>query len=214
MDDLYTEIYEKFTMMQGLLHRHCVLNHADCGPFANPARGQGRVLAMLKLQPEISTKELSYLLGIRQQSLNELLNKLERNDYIVRKPSEKDKRVMIVHLTEKGKNTQQEQNNYGSIFGCLDEEELYNLGGYLDRIMEVLEEQVGSAQGEAAADWMRSVRSRMGKEKFEHFMAMGHKKLEHCHGHMREHFAGDCGQPAPDGNEDSARRHRRPQRDT
>ncbi len=52
--------------------------------IADPARGQGRILAMLKIQPKIKTRELAYLLGIRQQSLNELLNKLEKSGHVER----------------------------------------------------------------------------------------------------------------------------------
>ena len=104
MDDIYTAVYEKLATLQWLMKRRQMFSQAQSGPFADPTRGQGRILAMLKIQPEIKTRELAYLLGIRQQSLNELLNKLEKSGHVERKPSEKDKRVMVVHLTEKGKN--------------------------------------------------------------------------------------------------------------
>ena len=94
MDDLYTGIYEKLSTLQWLMKRRQMFSQAEAGPFADATRGQGRVLAMLKIQPEIATKDLSYLLGIRQQSLNELLNKLEKSGYVERRPSEADKRVM------------------------------------------------------------------------------------------------------------------------
>ncbi len=58
-------------------------------------------------QAEIgSFADLSYLLGIRQQSLNEPLNKLEKSGYVERRPSEEDRRVMVVHLTEKERTIQ------------------------------------------------------------------------------------------------------------
>lgn len=79
MDDIYSNIYEKLSTLQWLMKRHQMFCQAEAGPFADTTRGQGRILAMLKIQPEIATKELAYLLGIRQQSLNELLNKLEKN---------------------------------------------------------------------------------------------------------------------------------------
>lgn len=144
MEERYTELYEHLSKLQWLLHRHHMMNHAEHGPFADPTRGQGRVLAMLKIQPEISTKDLSYLLGIRIPSLNELLNKLEKGDYIVRKPSEADKRVMIIHLTEKGKATQQIENDYSDIFSCLNEDELAVFEEHLGRVIAALEEQVGN----------------------------------------------------------------------
>ena len=76
MSDIYFDIYEKLSTLQWLMKRHQMFCQAESGPFADTTRGQGRILAMLKIQPEIATKELAYLLGIRQQSLNELLNKL------------------------------------------------------------------------------------------------------------------------------------------
>ena len=42
--------------------------------------------AMLRLKSKITAKDLSYILGIRQQSLNETLQKLEKEGYIVRTP--------------------------------------------------------------------------------------------------------------------------------
>lgn len=38
---------------------------------------------MLRLKSKITAKDLSYILGIRQQSLNETLQKLEKEGYIV-----------------------------------------------------------------------------------------------------------------------------------
>lgn len=173
MEDKYTELYEKLSKLQWLLQRHHIFNHAEYGPFADTTRGQGRVLAALKIQPEISTKDLSYLLGIRVPSLNELLVKLEKGGYIVRKPSEADKRVMIIHLTEKGKATKQTENDYSGIFGCLSEEEQEAFGEYLDRVIAALEAQVGDEQDEdEIADWMRTARSRMSDEQLEQLMSM------------------------------------------
>ncbi len=143
------------------------------GPFADTTRGQGRVLAMLKIQPDISTKDLSYLLGIRITSLNELLNKLEKSGYITRVPSEADKRVMIIHLTEKGKNAQQTEPDRGDIFTCLTEEEQKTFAGYLDRMIASLEERVKPCVDETEmANWARAARARMGNAQFEHMMSV------------------------------------------
>jgi len=115
----------------------------------------------------------SYLLGIRIPSLNELLNKLEKGGYIVRKQSEADKRIMIIHLTEKGKETQQAETDYSGIFSCLSEAEQETFGDYLDRVIAALEAQVGVEPNEdEIANWMQAVRSRMGNEQFEQLMSM------------------------------------------
>ena len=204
MHDIYSDLYEKLSTLQWLMKRHQMFCQAESGPFADTSRGQGRILAMLKIQPEIATKELAYLLGIRQQSLNELLNKLEKNGYVERKPSENDKRVMIVHLTEKGKQLQQPETDYQSIFNCLLPEELQQLSQYLDRIIEAFQVQTAnvSEENNSDIDWMSQARERMGNEHFEQLMSM----RERAFGHMRppkdipgaERFSENYTGPVPD----------------
>lgn len=173
MDDMYTAIYEKLSTLQWLMKRRQMFSQAQSGPFADPARGQGRILAMLKIQPEIKTRELAYLLGIRQQSLNELLNKLEKSGHVERKPSEKDKRVMVVHLTEKGKRIQQPETDYQEILDCLSLEELQLFGEYLDRIIAAFGiQEVDDSKEDNITDWMEQAKERMGEEQFEQLMSM------------------------------------------
>ena len=144
MNDIYTELFEKLSRLQWLLQRQHLRSHAEYGPMGDPTRGQGRVLAMLKMKLEISMRDLSYLLAIRHQSLNELLNKLEKSGYITRTPSETDKRSIMVSLTEKGKNEQHMEMDFG-IFSCLNEEEQAAFGEYLDRVIAALEERLGDS---------------------------------------------------------------------
>jgi len=143
MDNMYTELYEKLSRLQWLLQRQHLRHHAEYGPMGDPTRGQGRVLAVLKMKPEISMKDLSFLLAIRHQSLNELLSKLERNGYITRTPSETDKRSIMIRLTEKGKNERHMDMDFGGLFGGLNEEEQAAFGDYLDRVIAALEERLG-----------------------------------------------------------------------
>lgn len=49
MNDLYTDIYEKLSTLQWLMKRRQMFSQAEGGPFADSTRGQGRVLAMLKI---------------------------------------------------------------------------------------------------------------------------------------------------------------------
>lgn len=169
MNELYASVYEKLSTLQWLMKRQQMLSQAESGPFADSTRGQGRVLAMLKIQPEITTKDLSYLLGIRQQSLNELLNKMEKSGCVERKPSEADRRVMVVHLTEKGKAVQQPEADYREIQGCLSQEELRQFEGYLDRIIAAFDVD---QEGPALKDWMDHARERMGEEPFGRLMSL------------------------------------------
>ena len=78
------ELFSKLARVERLMQREQGRLHREGHPFADTSRGQGRILAMLKIKDGISTKELSYLLGIRVSSLNEMLAKMERNGYISR----------------------------------------------------------------------------------------------------------------------------------
>lgn len=206
MNDMYTATYEKLSTLQWLMKRRQMFSQAESGRFADSTRGQGRILAMLKIQPEIATKDLAYLLGIRQQSLNELLNKLEKNSYVERRPSEKDRRVMVVHLTEKGKEAQEPETNHQEFLGCLSPEELQQFGGYLDRIIAAFRMGAGrSEDDDAMADWMDKARERMGDEQFEQLMSMRERafgpfgrgaKPDHIPG--AERFSPDYDGPVPD----------------
>lgn len=206
MESKFTELYEKLSRLQWLLHRQHLQNHLEHGPFGDPTRGQGRVLAMLKMQPEISTKDLSYLLGIRQQSLNELLNKLEKAGYVVREPSESDRRVMMVKLTEKGKVQQPSDTDFSDIFDCLNPEEQAAFGDYLDRVIAALEARLGVDEDEEEMkDWLRAARSRMGNEMFERMMSLRGGFGRHGHDPHGKGFFGGFG---PDGhNPDHFGRH-------
>ncbi len=200
MKDNFTELYEKLSRLQWLLQRHHLQQHAQHGPMADPTRGQGRVLAMLKMQSEISTKDLSYLLGIRIQSLNELLNKLEKGGYITRTPSEADRRVMLVQLTEKGKTEEQPRWDIGDIFNCLSAEEQTLFGEYLDRVISALEAQLGDAAEDDRLECLRSARERMsmhgGRHPFDRrddFHGRHNRRQGDSHG--SGHFGPGCNDP-------------------
>lgn len=195
------ELSEKLSRLQWLLQRNHLQDQVQRGPLADPTRGQGRVLAMLKLQPEISSKELSYLLGIRPQSLNELLVKLEKAQYLIRTPLESDRRVMMVKITEKGRNQPQNEKDASEIFDCLSEEEQTVLSTYLDRLIAALEVQVGTGE-EGMDTWMAAMRERMGEAQFQHLMSMkrgpGHGGFGGHDGHPRHGFGPEGRGPAPE----------------
>jgi len=152
------ELYEKLTKLQWLLHKQQLRRWAHGGPAADATRGQGRILAMLKLRDGISTKDLAYMLGVAVSSLNELLSKLEKTGHIVREPSEQDKRVMLVRLTEKGKNEEQPaEAEPGDIFDCLTEEEQVALSLYLDKVIEALGGKLGF--GDEEIEWLKEART-------------------------------------------------------
>ena len=148
MDDNIMELFSKVSLILHKLQYHG--GREDGGErakFQAPHRGQGRVLGILKIQPEISQKDLSYLLDMSNQSLSELLSKLERAGYITRTKSETDRRVMNIRLTATGveaANEADEQKRSGEdFFDCLSTEERTGLVLYLNKIITAYETQSG-----------------------------------------------------------------------
>ncbi|MGG5343739.1 MarR family winged helix-turn-helix transcriptional regulator [Enterococcus sp. AZ192] len=136
-------LMEEFLRLQAMMQRYFMKRRRDHGPFGNPHRGQGRVLNLLKLKPETTQKELSYLLDMRPQSLGELLGKLEKKGYIDREPLESDRRVMVIRLTEAGMtaadNSRSEEE---TIFDVLSEEEQASFKIIMDKLLGALEAEI------------------------------------------------------------------------
>ena len=161
---MQNDLYEKLTQLQWLLHKQQLRSWAEHGPMADTTRGQGRILAALNLKDGISTKDLAYLLGIRVSSMNELLSKLEKAGLVKREQSEQDKRVMLVKLTEKGKEEKQADDaDAEGIFSCLSEDEQKTFGEYLDRIIDELHARVGD-DDEEMREKMKAFHLRFGHD--------------------------------------------------
>lgn len=152
MSETENNLMKQFIQFNRMLHHYQIHNLRSAGPFGNPYRGQGRVLSILKMKPEITQKELAYLLDMRNQSLGELLTKLEKSEYITREPSEADRRVMNVKLTEAGaeaaEQSKDNQTDYNKIFDVLKDEEKANLHDYMHRITDELEKELGDIAGD------------------------------------------------------------------
>ncbi|WP_086313543.1 hypothetical protein A5821_001054 [Enterococcus sp. 7F3_DIV0205] len=136
-------LIEQFLRLQAMMQKYFMKRRREHGPFGNPHRGQGRVLNLLKLKPETTQKELSYLLDMRPQSLGELLGKLERNGYINREPLKTDRRVMVIRLTEAGRaaadNNKQEEE---TLFDVLSESEQESFKNIMNKLLEALEDEI------------------------------------------------------------------------
>lgn len=156
MQEKRFDLIMQLTRVEWLLHKYHQQNHMNFGPMADPRKGQGRILSILKMKPEISQKELSYLLEMRPQSMGELLTKLEKKGYISRTPSETDRRVLNIKLTKEGEEATAESTesefSFDKVFECLNEEEQQNLSCYLDRIIMTLETQVEDEPSEPDFD--------------------------------------------------------------
>ena len=60
MNNIYDGLYEKLAHVQGLLCKQEIYGCTEYGQICDTGREQGRVLAMLKIKPEISTGDRSW----------------------------------------------------------------------------------------------------------------------------------------------------------
>ena len=128
-------LFHKFIMINEVLDRR---NKKQNPEMKSITKGQGRLIILLKRKDNLSTKELSEILNISVTSLNETLNKLEQQNLIRKVPSPKDKRVLLVELTEDGRSLEFKNHEDVDIFDNLSEEEKENLNEYLNRLTVAL----------------------------------------------------------------------------
>ncbi|WP_298501602.1 MarR family winged helix-turn-helix transcriptional regulator [uncultured Methanobrevibacter sp.] len=121
----------------------------------NTSRGQGRILAILKHREGLSTKELSEILNIKVPSLNETLNKLIKNGYIRKEASSEDKRVLLIYLTDKGRDVKFKKPKDIDIFDCLDESQKEIFDECLNLISKELHERLKADNPEKYAKMLQ-----------------------------------------------------------
>lgn len=138
----------RFFRIDSLLRRYH--HNRRHGFLGESHRGQGRVLAILSMRPDISQKELCYLLDMRSQSLGELLSKLERQGHITRTQDDSDRRAMNIKLTAEGaeaaKHAEEEQKESHRLFDMFEEAELATLTTYLDKFITALEAKLENSE--------------------------------------------------------------------
>lgn len=129
------------------LFHHCSISlgrrhHAhEGGPIF---QGQHRILGVLAHFDKISQRDLIQETRLRPASLGELLQKIEKNGYIVREQDQNDRRNMIISLTESGKEAvalakQEHKTQADRLFSVLTEEEQQTLAVLLQRLADAWE---------------------------------------------------------------------------
>lgn len=155
----YEELFEKYMVVRQMTE---AVHKKNCkrGAMGDATRGRGRVLSLLRLRDCVSTKDIAEVMGIRVTSLNEVLGKMENDGLIERVPSEDDKRIMLVKLTEAGRTVELPKRKMPKLlFGIFDEDDQAQLGAYFDRMIESLEGELG----EDAASIMHKARERQAE---------------------------------------------------
>lgn len=176
------ELFHKFGHFARLAHTWSAHQHGHKrgGPGRNlgTTRGQGRILAALKLKDGIATRELAYVLGIRVPSLNEALAKLEKSGHITRDADPRDRRVQLITLTDSGRKVADQLGQYEThtnIFEVLTAQERTNLSEYLDKLIARLHQELPELES-GHKEWEKIARERMGDEGFEAWIACVRKR--------------------------------------
>lgn len=130
-------------------------SHAPFG--GGLGRAQARVLCELLKKDGVPLKDLGQTLGIRPASIGELVTKLENGGYVERQGSEQDRRVIEIHLTEKGREAAQKMTDTRAEsldvwFSGLTEEEKEQLLNLLTKLTDKLEETLAN-EGDADDDF-------------------------------------------------------------
>lgn len=163
-----TMIADQLRRLHHLMRRDAYRQHRE-GKMHDPHRGQGRILAILNMKPEISQRELGYLLNMSKQALAEMLAKLEGQGFITREVSETDRRMLTIKITEEGKAvsaaTVAHERDESKFLDCLDDAELETFGALVDKLVTHAKTMV---QDDDSA-------RRQG--------VYGPRRMEHGHGH-------------------------------
>ena len=174
------ELYKKLGHIGRLTHLWAAQQRERTGlGRIDTTRGQGRILAALKLKDGIATRELAYVLGIRVPSLNEALSKLENAGHIVREPDPRDRRVQLITLTDSGRaltgQLGEGEPESDNIFEVLTEQERTNLSDYLDRLIARMHEDLPDLEADRQ-EWEKAARERMGDDTFEAWAAQAQER--------------------------------------
>lgn len=113
--------------------------HGEGKRCGKKRRGQQRVIAMVAMKEGITQKDLAFLLGIRPQTLGEMLHRLEERGLVERKKSQADGRAIEVYLTDEGRTRAQEiaerrKLAAADLFAVLTDEEKQQLVDILDKL--------------------------------------------------------------------------------
>ncbi|WP_308775958.1 MarR family transcriptional regulator [uncultured Bilophila sp.] len=131
--------------------------------YRNGSHTQGRILGILAEQGNLGQKALRGHLGIRAPSLSELLGKLDKNGFIVRRCNSTDKRSIVIEITDKGRAAASEaqtelQNSIAGLFAVLDETEQVNLAALLSKLITSWSASTAKTTESPCADPMKDVR--------------------------------------------------------
>ena len=118
-----------------------MLLESGIGEFNGP---QGRILYVLWEQDSISIQTLAHRSGLANATLTSMLDRMEAANLIYRDRGDKDRRKILIFLTEEAKGLEQEYNEVTEeisniYYKGFSEAEIEQLENYLHRILKNVE---------------------------------------------------------------------------
>jgi DNA-binding MarR family transcriptional regulator len=145
MKTIEVEIVRMLGRLNALSRRGPTSPPAPETPEVPRGQGRGRMLGLLHDQGEMSQSQIASHLGIRPQSLSEMLAKAEADGVIVRRQSPEDKRQTLVSLTELGQSRvvmfrENHRKHAAEFLEPLTEEEKSTLAEILHKLIDAKQE--------------------------------------------------------------------------
>ena len=118
-----------------------MLAEADIDAFNG---AQGRILYVLWQRDGLTISQLSAQTSLANTTLTSMLDRMEQSELIQRVPSPTDRRALLIHLTDKARELQQDYDRISQQMNDLyylgfTEEEVRRFEGYLERVLNNLQ---------------------------------------------------------------------------
>ncbi|MQS88908.1 MarR family winged helix-turn-helix transcriptional regulator [Companilactobacillus mishanensis] len=133
----------EFNMVRHIAEDATRLGHSDYDDNQPLFKGQGKILLALSQEDGLSQKELADRLNLTAQSTAEFVGKLVKKGFVTKEKSQHDKRVVIIKLTDSGReNSQTATAEIPDYIKALTDEELDQLSALFTKINANLYEQI------------------------------------------------------------------------
>ena len=132
LSSILIELYEKMSSWE-----HAVVKESGLTP------AQMHAIEIMGHHENLRMKELAQKLGVTTGTLTVMIDRLEQNDLILRKPNENDRRSIVVILTKKGQKYFKEHHKLHleltrEITSSLTEDEAGQLYTFMEKLVSLL----------------------------------------------------------------------------
>jgi DNA-binding MarR family transcriptional regulator len=142
-----TAVGESFKAAMGAVRR---LRGRESQRIGRLSFAQYSLLFGLAAEPELSASKLASIADLAPATVTEMLDHLEADGLVERARSDRDKRVVLVSLTERGRMLVAQrradwERRWQAALGEFDDAQLLTAAAVLDRLAELFDEHTGEA---------------------------------------------------------------------